>query len=228
MQYKERKNNYIIIFIFNPRKKIWITYFGLLHFGGQCSWSDGALPACYRTVCGTMTSPAAERGKTGERGQGAGIGRTRRAVRSAPLFGVNRHLLTIRRKKPTALDASADREKIVFYKGSVSCFHVPPSWIRRYGRLSALRLFYYQSHGEKSDFCCVLHGLTRKAFRGLGIQRGLVPDGNELSSVSNGYGSVIEKSIFSKRRRGAQEPYHGLQVMGTVALAPARRLLNTK
>lgn len=37
-------------------------------------------------------------------------------------------------------------------------------------------------------------------------------DGVGLHSHSNGYGSDTEEGVYSERRRGAEEPHHGLQV----------------
>lgn len=49
---------------------------------------------------------------------------------------------------------------------------------------------------------------------GAGLPRGYEqPDGTRLHPDRDGYGSDIEKGIFSKRWRGTQEPHHRLQVV---------------
>lgn len=49
---------------------------------------------------------------------------------------------------------------------------------------------------------------------GAGLPRGAEqPNGTRLYPDRDGYGSVVEKGIFSKRWRGTQEPHHRLQVV---------------
>lgn len=68
-------------------------------------------------------------------------------------------------------------------------------------------------------------GKGREGGPGLGTEPEEAPgpplDGVGLHSHSNGYGSDIEEGVCSERRRGAEEPHHGLQVDVTTPTSAA-------